>query len=286
MINNNIIALSAALALMIMLLSGCSISTHSGILSPGLVNTITSPETPTYQGKPESTNYISGKVLFSEPHTRRKDRNFVGSVRFYRAKTKEYQSVTYGAFGYLGNYKSGNFIPASLSGNHIYGGLGLMGGINWHVPFEKMDWEVFKLNARLYNELGKYPRLKNELTDYRNNHDEMLPPICSGFIFPSCRPAPYSDLYSRHIAMLDTSIGMGIKIKHKGRHNTQIGAGINFHLLGSSRNSFSVENPVKPINTAGFYLQFSHTLRERLSLNIDLIGGGITTGLSYQFGKK
>ncbi len=272
----------------IILSSGCSPSASPGFLAPGLTGSATPQQTPGYQGQATSANYISSQFTLNEPYGRVEDRNFFGKVDFHRANTYQGGSVSYGAFGYLGNLSARDteMTPASLLGNYFYGGVGLTAGVNAHISYPKLDWELLKINARFYNELGKYPELKNELTDYRNDHDDILPRTCSGFIFPTCHPSSYNDVYSRHGSILDTSVGMGFKIKHKNKRTTQIGTGMNFHLFGRQRNSVRAETTTKTFNTAGLYLQFSHTLQERLSVNVDLLSSGATFGLSYRFGER
>jgi len=49
-------------------------------------------------------NYINAQVGIGNQFDY-DDSNFYGSLSFHRANTFEYGSLTYGAFGYLGNYR-------------------------------------------------------------------------------------------------------------------------------------------------------------------------------------
>jgi len=174
-------------------------------------------------------------------------------------------------------------LPAFV-GRKSYGGFGLMGGGSFHVPFERVDWEIFKFTTRLYNELGEYPRFKRELISF--NREE-------GY---------FEDLYVNHNRMVDAAFGTGLKIKYKDLNVTRISTGFSGHFFSRAcSDRGDCESGESGI--LGMNFQIGHTFPKGVSLNFMLssgVGGGyddlywwgwgtnaITSfGMSYQFGRK
>jgi len=251
--------------------SGCG--TYFG---PGLTNTAAHLETPGYRDENRSANYVSGQLGFGNRFDD-EDNNYFGSASFHRANTFEYGSLAYGAFGYLGNYSVSTLELPSLSGKKSYGGVGAMFSGNFHVPFEKVDFEVIKFTTRLYNELGEYPQFKRELISVDRN-------------------SYYEDLYTRHNSIVDMAIGMGVKIKHNNQSATRISTGVVTHILGTSCSDGGYCDFGEP-ELLGINFQVGHTLSNRLSLNWYLATSSwhwnssssypvSTFGVTYRFGER
>lgn len=258
---------------LIMSLSSC------GTYGPALTNTVQHLESPEYRDQNASANYISAQIGLGNRFEYR-DNNAYAKLNFHRANTYEYGSLTYGAFGYLGSYGVGDSLDVpALTGRKPYSGLGLVFGGNFHVPFEKVDFEVIKFTARLYNELGEYPKFKRELvSENREGH--------------------YEDLYVRHNSIVDMAFGMGVKIKHANQRATRISTGIVTHIFSKScSDNGNCYNEWTGL--AGINLQVGHSVTEQFSLNLTIASGfsssGVfpdtsypiaTLGMSYRFGKR
>ena len=256
-----------------MLLSSCGV--YHG---PGLTNTAAHLESPAYYDEETSANYVSASMGVGNRFGDN-DRNLYGNLSFHRANTFEYGSLTYGAFGYFGNYHVGApFELPAFTGKKPYGGFGLMGGGNFHVPFERVDWEVFKFTTRFYNEFGEYSRFKRELISV-NREEEY-----------------FEDMYVNHGRMIDVAFGTGLKIKYNNMGVTRISTGFNGHIFGQSCGD-NGDCDRGEVNLFGMNFQIGHSFPEGISLNFMLssgIGGGdwywgwgdhaVTSfGLSYQF---
>lgn len=249
--NYNKIMLFCSVLIATILSSGCGI-----YFGPGLANTAAQLENPAYRDEDTSANYVSAQAG-SGNRFGYGNRNFNGGLSFHRANTYKYGSVTYGAFGYLGNFHVGRTFssPDLAGGNKFYGGLGLMAGGNFHVPFKRVDWEIFKLTTRFYNELGAYPRFKRELIAFD-------------------REGNFTDLYVNHGRMVDMIFGTGWKIKHKNRSTTRIDIGVNAHIFGDSCNDIS-SCQQEEIGIGGWIFQAGYSFAERISLNFRLSTGSI-----------
>lgn len=248
MINNKILAFCSALIAIIILSSGCG-----NYFGPGLTNTVAQLESPAYHDKEVSANYASAQISNGNRFNAN-DKNFHGSLSYHRANTFKYGSLTYGAFGYLGNYEVGEpFDLPSFVGRKSYGGVGLMLGGGFHVPFRNVDFEILKFTTRVYNELGEYPQFKRELIS--------VP-----------REGGFKDLYTNHKAINDVVFGTGLKIKHENLSTTRISVGINTFLFGQSCSDEG--NCYRGYSRSeGFNLQVGHSFAERVSLNFSLSSG-------------
>lgn len=260
--------------LLMMSLSSCG--TYYG---PALTNTATHLESPEYRDQNASANYVSAHVGLGN-RFEYEDKNAYANLSFHRANTFENGSLTYGAFGYLGNYNVGDSLGvASLVGKKPYSGIGLIFGGNFHVPFEKVDFEIIKFTARLYNELGKYPQFKRALIS-------------------ESREGYYEDLYVRHNSIVDMAFGMGVKIKHDNQSVTQISTGIVTHIFSESC-SDSGNCSGEWSGLAGMNLQVGHSLAKQFSFNLTIVSGHsgsfvfpgsshpiATLGMSYRFGER
>lgn len=236
-----------------MLSSGCGL-----YLGPGLANSVEHLESPAYYDEDTDANYISVKAgngnYFEED-----DRNFHTTFSFHRANTYKNISVTYGGFGYLGNYRLGSdFDSLDFTGSKSYGGVGLIGGLNLQVPYKRVDWEILKFTTRIYNELGAYPRFKREL-------------------IAAEQPSGFNDLYVNHWRIIDMALGTGLKIKHENMGVTHISTGINWHAFAKSCND-SGRCEFGGEGMGGLNFQFGYSSPERFSLNFRLATGTIYDG--------
>ncbi len=273
MTNNKVMFFCGVLIVITMLFSGCGV-----YLGPGLTNTAEHLESPAYQDEKASANYVSTKMSLGNRFDY-DDRNLHGHISFHRANTFQYGSVTYGAFGYLGNYRIAEpFEIPAFAGNKSYGGIGLMGGGTFHVPFKHVDWEIVKFTTRLYNELGEYPQFKRELISVNREEDY------------------FEDMYVNHGRMVDMAFGTGLKIKYNDGNVTRISTGFNWHAF-SQACSDNGDCNFGETDLIGINFQIGHTLPQGISLNYMLASGvsgeywfwawgnnAISTfGVSYQF---
>lgn len=273
------IVFCSVLIVIIVLSSGCGV-----YLGPGLTNTITHLESPAYHDEEASANYVSTNISLGNRFDD-EDLNIHGNISFHRANTFEYGSLTYGAFGYLGNYHVGeSFELPTFAGNKPYGGIGLMGGGSFHAPFKRVDWEIFKFTTRLYNEFGEYSRFKRELISF--NREE-------GY---------FEDMYVNHGRIVDMAFGTGLKIKHNNASVTRIGTGLNGHFF-SKACSDRGDCDYGESYLMGINFQIGHSFPEGVSLNF-LLSSGVSRndwlwapwlwnnhaigsfGVSYQLGRK
>lgn len=257
-----------SIMLLMLSLSSC------GTYGPALTNTVQHLESPEYRDQNASANYISAQAGLGS-RFQYKDNNAYANLSFHRANTYKHGSLTYGAFGYLGSYRvSDSLRLPDLIGKKPYGGLGLMFGGNFHIPFEKVDFEVIKFTTRLYNELGEYPQFKRDLIS-------------------ESREEYYEDLYARHNSIVDMAVGMGVKIKHANQSATRISAGIVTHIFNkwctNSGNCYR-----EWTGLAGLNLQVGHSLNEQFSFNLAIASASFigtsypvtTFGMSYRFGER
>jgi len=259
-----------------------SFSACSNYLGPGLSGTVTHPDAPVYRGKDVSANYITGSIATGS-HYNEGHRNPLGSLSFHRSNTFSNGSLSYGAFGYLGNYIFENSADSLLQAEQSksYGGLGLMFGSNVYLMGrKKVDWEALKFTARLYNELGQYPEFKRELIDIE-------------------RDGRYTDLYTRHGSIVDMGLSTGIRIRHEGAAYTSMNAGFSTHLF-SKRCSDGGSCIGQPFDIVTLNGQITHSFAEQISLNLlvssnvffnDFLwaNGGypiVNFSLSYRFGER
>jgi len=129
-----------------------------------------------------------------------------------------------------------------------------MGGGSFHVPFKRVDWEIFKFTTRLYNEFGEYSRFKRELISFDRKEDY------------------FEDMYANHGRIVDMAFGTGLKIKYNNRSVTRISTGINGHVFGKVCSDSGDCGFGEP-NLVGANFQIGHSFPKGISLNFMLSSG-------------
>jgi len=214
---------------------------------------------PLYHDTATVSSYIGGKFNTSldSAYNNSGETNSFGQIYWFRTHIQKYYNFSYGAFGYLGNYK----VTAvnELAGNKSYFGGGVSGEFCVNIPIDVIDIRVIGLKGTMYYEDGNYRRFKMLARDQK-------------------LAITSTDLYGYN---LSETFGMDIKLNKISSVGWYISNGMSGHLISGER--FFTSSAVLNYQTQKFtlYLQSSSTWLRGLSTLFG-IGSEVSVGLNYR----
>ena len=152
---NNLIK---GLLLLLISLSSCSCITSYYMGNSGMEPIVFTK--PAYRDSTRVSDFIGGKITTSPDSTfnRSDETNSFGQIYWFRTHTHKYYNFSYGAFGYLGNYKV--TAVKELAGNKSYFGGGVSADICANIPLDVIDIRIAGLKGTLYYEDGDYRKFR------------------------------------------------------------------------------------------------------------------------------
>jgi len=149
--------------LVIVLVCFLLLSLHSCIPFYALANNGVNPIVfikPVYTDSALVTSYIGGKYTHTidSAYSHQNEVNYFGQLNWYQTHTLKHYNFSYGAFGYLGNYKVAEL--ENFKGNKKYYGGGLSGEFCLNIPLKCIDLRVFGIKGSIYYENGGFTKFR------------------------------------------------------------------------------------------------------------------------------
>ena len=214
---------------------------------------------PLYHDTATVSSYIGGKfnTALDSAYNNSGETNSFGQIYWFRTHIQKYYNFSYGAFGYLGNYKV--TAVKELTGNKSYFGGGVSGEFCVNIPVDAIDIRIIGLKGTMYYEDGNYRRFKMLARDQK-------------------LAITSTDLYGYN---LSETFGMDIKLNKISSVGCYISNGMSGQLISGER--FFTSSAVLNYQTKKFtlFLQSSSTWLRDLS-TVFGIGGEVSVGLNYR----
>lgn len=155
--------------LVIFFLAGCSPTLPKyGVANPGSASSYVAA--PVFRDTTQNATYLSGQFFSNTGHGYYPDELiYFGDLSLHRSHTGKNYNLSYGLYGFFGNYKVEKV--DDYRGNYSFFGSGFTGSINYNEDFHKVAWRVIGLQSSVYYEYGDYARFRQnaEEADLINN---------------------------------------------------------------------------------------------------------------------
>lgn len=175
--------------ILLLLLNACS-SYNPGIYKYGsgfIGGEATYITKPVYDSNKVAKTYGGGKYYYSPTGYNRSDNNMQLELNAHRAHTFKYANITYGLFGYYGEYyvtdepvntflnSPPTLLPEKYLGKKNYYGGGLRFSFNLNLPSPSADFRPIGLQMIIGKEYGNFKNFRQELSsDFRNSSDIVI----------------------------------------------------------------------------------------------------------------
>ncbi|MFI5154527.1 MAG: hypothetical protein ACHQET_14415 [Chitinophagales bacterium] len=278
-------SLTLPLLMLLSSLSDCIAVRNEYFLSPTNASSNPYHAIPMVEDSMKSANYVSGIFTAGTANDKGFDNLYSFQASFHRSHQLDAFQAYYGANMGLGNYEIAEYFRTKpndgyygLNGsymspydttfhipksNSFFGNVGINGGINVVLPFERGEWRPFGLEFSAQNEFGNY-------YGFRKN----LPDTAADIIFKN---------------NLTFTLGFYMDIIGKTRHGSEFGYKMAYGFLLNSLDDFT------RMTRTGFFpvTYFSNTFHLTkgrvtgfVQLNIGTYATNFQTGMSYRLGKK
>jgi hypothetical protein len=181
-------SLLLCLLVFLIFLTSCRVN-YGYFQSPFQTNTSSYKTIPLHSDSARSAIYASGVFTIGSANDRWRDGmgGFLGSV--YRSHTSRYVQGYYGLTGMIGGYHIKSYgIPDplagitydqnknldeslidSMAGSKIWGGMGITGGIDFSLPYNRNEWRILVLEGSWQQEFGRYLDFRKNIPDTAAN---------------------------------------------------------------------------------------------------------------------
>lgn len=116
---------------------------------------------PVYRDSATVTDYLGGKYSHSYDYMyfNPGETNAFGQAYWFRTRSDQDYTYSYGAYGYLGNYN----VQATeyLNGKKSYFGGGISGDLCFNIDLPQVDFRIIGIKGSLFYEDGNYLKFKN-----------------------------------------------------------------------------------------------------------------------------
>jgi hypothetical protein len=122
---------------------------------------------PVYRDSAVTATYLSQNTYLGPGYNWFRDINVFTQLSSHRSHTFRYANLSYGTFGFVGNYSLAasrkNPVLYPLTGNKLYYGYGIRTGINLNIPTSRIDFRFIGLEMIANRESGEYTRFRRSL---------------------------------------------------------------------------------------------------------------------------